>query len=172
MFPYVDGPDDIETCKVGYYNISFSPSGNITPNELLDADSVPNMLRVQNVTSMTHGLNNYSTIINNLDEEIIDDEIYIFYYYDCINQLYINIYDENNDNYHGKLYKAPHGMTWGEWLDSEYNTDNIHFEDGANIGCGKMQLIVRGYNYSHIVSYDEIINPYNDYYLDIVVCGD
>lgn len=41
----------------------------------------------------------------------------------------------------GTAYQAESGMTWGEWVESEYNTDGAHI-DGVQIFAGAGKLIV------------------------------
>ena len=71
-------------------------------------------------------------------------------------------YQENT-----KTYQAVEGMTWQEWLNSEYNTDGIDYVDGG-WDCGLMDYILQDVEYwpndSHIVRYNNVIIAGKTYY--------
>jgi hypothetical protein len=43
----------------------------------------------------------------------------------------------------GKQYQAEEGMTWGEWVASEYNTDN-YFVENDRIKIGVTAVYLKG----------------------------
>ena len=59
-----------------------------------------------------------------------------------------------------KNYVADLGMTWGEWLESEYNVDNIHFENSHQ--SGYCELHDKSLVFLENCGYDDIIE--NRYY--------
>ena len=70
-----------------------------------------------------------------LNSVIIDGKYYDVGIEDCMEHFTIKGLD---DEYHS--YMAPYDMTLGEWLESEYNVDNLNIEDGSSINLDDIDL--------------------------------
>lgn len=99
-----------------------------------------------------------------LNSVIIDGKYYDVGIEDCMEHFTIKGLD---DEYHS--YMAPYDMTWGEWLESEYNVDNISFADGYDYYCEDGQTYLQ-MDSELPLSYSEMIVS-ADRYILIVADG-
>ena len=129
-----DYVDDINNCVEGYY---------------VDIDSI-GIMRAKVIPDKV------------LLSSVIDpEEQYVLSYDDCKYHFWIET--ETNGRYSEKNYTADLGMTFGEWLDSSYNVDNISFEDGSTFECYTDGGVLKKYLfiYDSYVSYsDTIVSGY------------
>lgn len=79
---------------------------------------------------------------------------------EIVQKFTFTISDSNNNN--PVTYTAEVGMTWNQWVNSNYNKDNIKIEDGYILNKDKTRAIYRqlqGSEFSNPANADEIIQP-------------
>lgn len=64
-----------------------------------------------------------------------------------------------------RYFNYVEGMTWREWIDSEYNTDGF-YDNGFGTISASDGYQVRRLSYDSYVSIDEFIESYYDYYVE------
>ena len=90
-------------------------------------------------SSDTRGLSNFD--INTAYADPKEDDMYVY-------QL-VKLFTFNIENVE---YQAVEGMTWSEWIDSDYNTDNLYIESN------KIKNNKDSYNLVNGVFHDELPN--------------
>ena len=98
-----------------------------------------------------------------LDGETVIDSSKNYYLVEVDCKVHFTIKLINGEE---KEYVADPGMTWGEWLESEYNVDNIHFEDYNQSGYCELNdrslVFLQDYGYDEDIQNGNYILEYWD----------